>query len=199
MLESAMPSIELVSINCRHIPALPQYASFAYRVDTRLESDRALFQPVFDTLNGVIVHLANKDLEGHTEGWFAGEIMDWTQTNIDRAREMLSMADALGQTVEGETTVQDKVAAVKEYLEIHDILPVHYDPVLAFRPETRPDMTDLMQRLLAVSPEHRMTFSSDYQFGGVRRECGEVTLTEFFNLHDRRLLKYNSLFYIRAD
>lgn len=195
-----MPTIELVAINCPEIPALPQYASFAYKVETQLVSHRALFQSVFDTMNGVIVHLANKDLEEEDAiGWFAGKIMDWTMTGEDEERYLLSIAESIVQAVDHETTLRDKVSVVKEYLEIHSILPEQCDTVLVFLPETSTDLEDLMSRLLDASPEHRITFSSDYQFGGNRRECGELTLTEFFDLHDARLLKYNSLYFIRTD
>lgn len=156
-----MPTIELISIDCLAIPDLPCYPSFTYQTETRLVSHCALFQSVFDTLSGVIVHLANKDMEGEEGCWFAGQLMDWT-----------SMGDELAKSCE---------------------------TVLVFRTEARDDVKDLMQRLLAASPQHRITFSTDYQFGGERRECGEVTLTQFFAFHDRRLFRYNSLFIIRAD
>ncbi|HEX2948597.1 MAG TPA: hypothetical protein VHV83_03360 [Armatimonadota bacterium] len=153
-----MPTIELVAIDCRAIPDLPSYQSFAYRVDTQLESDRALFQPVFEALNGIMIHLANKDFEGDDNGpWFAGAIMDWTQTGS------------------------------------------HCKQVLIFLPETRDEIIDLMQRLLCASPQHRITFSTDYQFGGERRICSEITLADFVNLHDQRSLRYNELYFIRSS
>ena len=77
-----MPTIELISIGCPRIPDLPQYDSFAYIAETKLQSHRGLFQTVFDSLTGVIVHLANKELEKEPEGgWFAGMIMDWEDAN----------------------------------------------------------------------------------------------------------------------
>jgi hypothetical protein len=56
-----------------------------------------------------------------------------------------------------------------------------------------------MQRLLAASPERRITFSTDYQLGGDRRECGEVTFSEFFRRHDAHDLRYNRFWYVRPD
>jgi len=39
-----------------------------------------LFQTELDKHSGVIVHLANKDFEGRTKGWwFAGDIVSWDQ------------------------------------------------------------------------------------------------------------------------
>ena len=167
-----MPTIELISIGCLKAPDIPRYSSFAYIVDTTLRSHRVLFQKVFDSLTGVIVHLANKDMEGDTSFWFAGKIMDW-----DR------------------------------------------DGALVFLPETRRDVADLMLRLIAASPQHRITFSTDIQWelvppsptrrvtviNGVEweeddaQECGEVTFSEFFRLHDEHALKYNCLWYVRPD
>ena len=152
-----MPTIELICIGCSHVPPLPRYPSFAYQAEPRLISHRALFQHVLDRLTGVIVHLANNDLEGDTEVWFAGKIMDWSETDTNGVQ------------------------------------------VLIFLPETWTDLKDLMRRLLDASPQHRIMFSTDYQFGGKAMECGEVSLTEFFCRHDSGKLRYNTLFFIRQD
>lgn len=152
-----MPTIELVSIGCPEVPNLPQYPSFAYKAETTLRSHRDRFQNVFDTLSGVIVHLADKDLEHANIGWFAGMLMVWDE---DRADEL----------------------------------------ELLFRQDTFPDIQDLMIRLMRSSPQHRITFSSDVQgdeYGHC--QCGEVTLSEFLRLHDKRALRYNCLWYIRSD
>lgn len=135
------------------MPDLPKYSSFAYIAETKLVSHRSLFQNVFDSLTGVIVHLANKSLEGDKDGgWFAGMIMDWTD-----------------------------------------------DDSLIFLPETRRDIAELMQRLIDASPEQQITFSTDYQFGGDRQECGKLTLKEFFGLHDEHALRYNRLWHLKSN
>ncbi len=147
-----MPTIELVSINCPEVPALPRYRTFAYRADRSLVSDRGLFQPEFSSLHGVMVHLANKELEHSRARWFAGTLVDWP-----------------------------------------------CDDAFIFRSEIRDDVMDLMHRLLQASPRQRLAFATDYQFGGERQECGEITLSQFFQLHDRHALRYNCLWYIRGD
>jgi len=148
-----MPTIEFISIGCQKPPELPRYQSFAFYAETELRSHRGLFQSVFDSLSGVIVHLANKDMEGHEDGcWFAGKIMDWQE-----------------------------------------------DEVLVFRPDTLLDVRDLMQRLIAASPQRRITFSTDYQFGSDRRECGEIAFSRLFELHARHELRYNQLWYVNPD
>jgi hypothetical protein len=135
------------------VPELPKYPSFAYIADTELVTHRSLFQSVFDSLTGVIVHLANKSFEGEEDGgWFAGKIMSWAE-----------------------------------------------DDSLVFLPEARRDIADLMQRLVAASPERLITFSTDYKFGGDQQECGEVTLDEFFRLHDGHELRYNRLWRLKPN
>jgi hypothetical protein len=147
-----VPTIELISIDCPEAPALPRYPTFACRADSALVSRRGLFQPTFDELNGVMVNLANKELEGANSAPYAGTVMDWP-----------------------------------------------CDDALLFRSETRDDVMDLMQRLLEASPKHRLAFATEYQFGGEKRECGEVSLSEFFQLHDRHALRYNCLWYVHSD
>jgi len=148
-----VPTIELISSGCPTIPDLPRYDSFAYIAEIKLVSHRSLFQSVFDSLRGVIVHLANKQYESEPEGcWFAGMIMEWKD-----------------------------------------------DDALMFLPDSLLDVRDLMKRLLKVSPENRIVFSTDYQFGGNRRERGEISFAKFFDLHTRRQLRYNSLYFIQAD
>lgn len=149
-----MPTIELISIGCKRVPNLPRYDSFAYIAETKLVSHRGLFQQVFDSLTGVILHLANKDFENEPDGgWFAGQVMDWKDDSN----------------------------------------------ALVFLPDSLLDVRDLMKRLLKDSPENRIVFSSDYQFGGKRREHGEIIFEKFFDLHARRRLRYNSLYFIRSD
>ena len=55
-----MPTVELISIGCLEIPELPKYPSFAYIADMELVCHRGLFQNIFDSLTGGMVHLANK-------------------------------------------------------------------------------------------------------------------------------------------
>lgn len=147
-----MPTLELISIDCPEIPVLPAYPTFAYRMEKELRSHRSLFQPAFDELSGVIVHLANKELEGTNSRWFAGMLMDWYSTNA-----------------------------------------------LVFQTEVRDDVADLMQRLLDASPVGQVTFSSDYQFGGCGQETREVSLRDFFRLHDRHALRYNTLYQVHEE
>ncbi len=72
-----MPTIEIVSVGAPTGLDLPKYETLAYDYESELEGHRGLFQHLFDQLNGVIVHLANKDLEDGSSGWFAGGLLNW--------------------------------------------------------------------------------------------------------------------------
>lgn len=148
-----MPTIELVSIDCSTAPKLPKYSSFAYILESKLESHRGLFQSVFDSLSGIIIHLGNKDLEEEKDDfWFAGKLMDWK-----------------------------------------------YDENLVFLPNSFKEVADLMQKLIILSPQKHILFSSDYQFGGEKKQYDEVALSQFFKLHDQKKLHYNSIYFIYSD
>ncbi|MGC4015867.1 MAG: hypothetical protein QM755_15290 [Luteolibacter sp.] len=148
-----MPTIELVAIDCPEIPGLPIYAGIDYICEKELLSHRALFQPVFKSLGGVIFHLAEKGPDASKRGfWFGGMLVVWK--------------------------------------------PRH---ALVFRSEVLEDVMDLMRRLLDASPRHRITFSTDYQFGGRMRIQGEISFAGFWDLHDQGKLRYNHLWWIVAD
>lgn len=148
-----MPTIELISVGCREVPQLPCYNSFAYKAETKLITHRSLFQGIFDTLDGIIVHLANKDCEGEKYyGWFAGDIMHWEESNSP----------------------------------------------LVFLPDALADIRNLMIRLLAASPSGTLIFSTDYQFGGDRTIAGEIGFDDFFRLHGKKALRYNTLYYLKS-
>jgi len=74
-----------------------------------------------------------------------------------------------------------------------------YDETLVFLPGARQDIADLMNKLINLSPQQKITFSTDYQFGGMQQECGEVELSKFFEFHDQKKLQYNNLRYVYAD
>ncbi len=82
-----MPTIEIISVDCPYVPALPRFRGFAYIAEDKLRSHRGLFQAVLDKNRGVIVHLANKDFEGTDGAWFAGAIMSWDRGHVLRFRK----------------------------------------------------------------------------------------------------------------
>lgn len=70
---------------------------------------------------------------------------------------------------------------------------------LIFQSDALLDIRDLMQRLLAASPQKRIIFSTDYQFGGNRRERGNISLSQLFELHANRELHFNHLWHVHPD
>jgi hypothetical protein len=66
--------------------------------------------------------------------------------------------------------------------------------VLHFKPEFVPSVQQILQTLLAVSPEGRVLFTSDYQFGPeVYRYQRPVRLEGFWKRHNAGRLRANSL------
>ena len=70
-----MPTVEIVAVNARAVPALPEYRRFAWRGSTKLISDRSLFQPVLDRLAGAIIHLGDRSDHPDDPSWFCGHII----------------------------------------------------------------------------------------------------------------------------
>ncbi len=190
-----MPTIEIVSIGCPQKPKLPKYPTFAYKMEKKLRSHRALFQHVFDLHTGVIVHLANRDIEA---GWFAGELLDWSVTQAIREHREALLHDIV-RVVRSANSENAQFEALDAHLYDGITVPAADEMVLLFSPEVRTEVFDLLLRLLDASPEHRITFSTDCQSGGKARECDEVSLSEFSFRLEQRMVRMNELYFIRAD
>ena len=66
--------------------------------------------------------------------------------------------------------------------------------VIHFKPEFVPPVRRILQELLAASPEGRLLFTSDYQFGpSVYRYARPIGLETFWKRHDTKRLRANSL------
>jgi hypothetical protein len=66
-----------------------------------------------------------------------------------------------------------------------------------FKRQYVPPMNRFMKALLAASPEGRLLFTSDYQFGGrPRRFTKERSLDQFWDLHSAKKLHINALYAI---
>ncbi len=74
-----------------------------------------------------------------------------------------------------------------------DLLIEWWD-VVYFKPEFAPVVHRILQELLAASPEGRLLFTSDYQFGSYDpyRFRRNVTLETFWKRHDAKRLPINS-------
>jgi hypothetical protein len=69
-----MPTIEVVSIGCEAVPALPEFSVFDYEAETSVHSHRSLFYDFYKGVKGGIVHLFDKDCEIRSS---AGSIVEW--------------------------------------------------------------------------------------------------------------------------
>ncbi len=66
---------------------------------------------------------------------------------------------------------------------------------LKFSEQYRNSVQSFMQRLIDLSPKHRLVFTCDYQFGPEMTIAGaEILLTEFWEKHDQNQLQMNSIY-----
>src|SRR5450432_2602894 len=66
---------------------------------------------------------------------------------------------------------------------------------LQFSPEHRTSASTLLSKLIRLSLERRIIFTSDWQFGPAEtKHVAEITLDEFWRLHDSRQICLNTLY-----
>ncbi|MEO1131456.1 MAG: hypothetical protein AAFX40_01985 [Cyanobacteria bacterium J06639_1] len=134
-----MPTIEMISIGASWPLQLPSYSGFAYQSEREIVSHRSLFQSILDELEGVIVHLANKNLEKHRGFWFTGRLMDWEQEdNVMRFKQdvLPQVVSLMHQLIQysptsdlifltdyqfgGQRQVIESLMSASEFLRLHD-------------------------------------------------------------------------------
>jgi len=72
------------------------------------------------------------------------------------------------------------------------------DTKFQFRKEYKEDIKRLLKTAIEKSPEHKIYFLTDYQFGPETKEFKKVeNLTVFWTKHDKDGLKLNTLFEIK--
>ena len=175
-----MPTIEILSLGCETVPDLPTFSSFTFIAESDLQSHRALFQPVFDTVSGVIVHLGNKELEkdlkaGKVGFWFCGDLIDWSEEGI----KLPIIDPALG---EEQWWGEDQ------------------DYAFRFLRDVVPEMRELFSTLLQQSPVGQIFFSTDYQFGPAKAmQRSNYTISQLFEEHERWGLRWNCLYQIMDE
>ena len=168
-----MPTVEIVSIDCRAMPKLPTFVSFDLRVDAEPRPHRALFRRVYARLRGVMVHLGNKgaDPDGF---WFASDVIDWR-----------------GEEVQLPTVRAD--APLPQWWGEDQAM------LFRFNEGAASEVRELMERMIAVSPVKQVVFATDYQFGpsrsAIHRPGG---VEEFFRRHDEVGLRWNTMYRLGA-
>jgi hypothetical protein len=162
-----MPTIELISIECADIPELPDFESFSFEAECALQSHRGLFQSKFDEVSGVIVHLANKRVDG-TFGGFAGNLIDWSKD------EFITLP-------EGDDTWRGEDQLFQ----------------FQFEPSIVGDLKTLIMILMESSPRKEVWFSTDIQFGPSKTSEESTTLDRFFHQIESSALFWHRLYMIK--
>ena len=137
-----MPTVEIISINATRVPDLPKYNGFAYCVETDVVSHRKLFQYELNKFVGFIVHLANKEFENRTEGWwFAEKLFDFSKDEFYETIRFRSLVipeviDILTKIIEAskgeiifltdfqmgpeQSQIVNKTLTLDEFLKLHE-------------------------------------------------------------------------------
>ena len=72
-----MPTIEIISVGAGVGPYTKPLKKIAQRCDSRLISDRALFQEHLDKLEGVMIHLGDYGDTPNDPNWFCGHAVEF--------------------------------------------------------------------------------------------------------------------------
>jgi len=167
-----MPTIEIVSINSTDLKLNQADFDVAIIEENKLESHRGLFYGFLSNQKGVIIHIGNPDFKEDKEGgFFAGQIVDWS---FESEEELFIDSDT--ETVNQEEVPQQRFKFLDKY---------------------KPDVDRLLQASMKGSPNFKIYFLTDYQFGPTQ-ETFEITksIIEFWTVHDKKGLKLNALYTI---
>lgn len=167
-----MPTIEIISKNATDLGLNQADFDVAIIEGNKLESHRGLFYDFLRKQKGVIIQIGNPDFKVNKEGWFfAGQIVDWS---FQSEEELLINSDI-------ETENQDEVPQQR----------------FKFLDKYKPDIDRLLQASMKGSPDFKVYFLTDYQFGP-EQETFEITksIIEFWTVHDKKGLKLNALYTI---
>ena len=173
-----MPTVELVSIDCSVVPEFPCFPSFALSSDDRLESHRGLFQPEFDRVSGVMVHIADKSCESDSAvSWSAGSLVDWDEGEI-----VIPTYESEGEQADaGHRQGEDQLDRFKFEALVLD------------------NLRTLIAILFESSPVGEVWFTTDVQFGPSKKTQMTTTLDEFLYQHICSELRWHCLYRIRKS
>jgi hypothetical protein len=171
-----MPTIEIVALKCEKLPDLPRFECFSYIAEKQLHSHRGIFQAAFDKVDGIILHLGNKNLEGQEDGgWCAGQLIEWGNEEI-----------IIPQIEEGGRDEQ-------WWGEDQDFM-------FRFALGVFTELKALLEFLLEQSSSKQLYFTTDYQFGpSESMKRSNYSLRRFIDEHDNCGLRWNCLYQIRGD
>ncbi|PVY41826.1 hypothetical protein [Pontibacter virosus] len=162
-----MPTIEIVSVGASRLSLNQSNFELALIEENKLKSHRGLFYDWLNGQEGVIVHLGNpKFKEDKTGGFFAGELIDWSfePTTIELPN--------FGKVETGANQISGFRFLTNYQIEVALIL----------------------EKAITASPELKVYFLTDIQFGAGNGKMEELNLKEFWTMHDTEGLKWNTLY-----
>jgi hypothetical protein len=162
-----MPTIEIVSVNATDIGLTQLDFQVAIIEEYKLEGHRSLFYDHLLQYQGTIVHIGNPDFRTDKDnGFFAGHLIDW---EIDSKRTII--------IPQGTETGKNQQYQFK------------------FLDYFRADIEKILEVALDRSPDRRVLFLTDYQFGPETAEFEIIyTIMDFWSLHDKDGLRFNTLY-----
>lgn len=166
-----MPTIEIASINSNKLGIRQADFNVAIIEDANLISHRSLFYDILREQSGTIIHIGNPDLEdGSGNGFFAGQIIDWS----------FEPGDVIIQIADPEDLAATSGANQQFQFQFLD--------------QFRSDIDCLLKLALDKSPIKRVCFLTDYQFGPEKSNIEIIyTISDFWTRHDNEGLTFNTL------
>jgi hypothetical protein len=169
-----MPTIEIISVNATELEVNQDEYEVAIILENKLISHRNLFYDFLLTQNGIIIHIGNPDLKKDKDNfYFAGEIINWNfeQPDLDKKRKGLKSNNKNSW-------------ANQEFF-------------FQFEYKYKDEIRRIMQSSIKSSPENKIYFLTDNQFGPEKASFKKVDeLFLFWQDHDNNGLAWNTLYEI---
>jgi hypothetical protein len=170
-----MPTIEIVSLGASFLGVNESDFSVAVIEERELISHRGMFYHFLKKHNGTIIHIGNPEFRtDKNSGFYAGNLIDWNFKP--------------GYIVFGDDG---------ETLSV-DFDGNEDDGNFRFIEQYKADIDSLLNIAIENSPERKVFFLTDYQFGPQQEkiETG-FTIRRLWDLHDNQGIRFNTLYEIR--
>ena len=172
-----MPTIEIASINATGFDLNQDDFDVAIIEEKKLESHRGLFYDFLLKQKGTIIHIGNPEFKTDKDsGYFAGQIIDWEfeDPDFDKKRKGLK-------------SNQDNSYANQDFK-------------FQFRQEYKNDINRILEIAIDNSPDNKIYFLTDYQFGPEKENFKTVEdLRTFWENHDNGGLNWNTLYDLKKE
>lgn len=165
-----MPTIEIVSLNSDKLPINQAEFDIAIIEEEKLKGHRGMFDSFLSDKKGIMLHLGNPSFKSDKDGgFFAGMIIDWEFESNDIAIPHFELEET----------------------------GANQDFDFKFLLNYQIEVATLIEKAVNSSPNREAYFMTDYQFGSDEANFIEMNYTEFWQLHDKVGLKWNTLYQIR--